>query len=87
MRSRHVVASREGLKLASCWNGISEKLPANGKNMSIEAGKAYIFTKSGSTVRAIAPAAPYRSQACWTVEREDSGKQMTVPACALTALE
>lgn len=52
----------------------------------IEAGREYIFTKSGNRVRAIAPAAPYGSLPMWEVERVDgtsAGKRMDVPARAL----
>jgi hypothetical protein len=55
--------------------------------MSVEAGKSYVFSKSGSLVRALKPSAPYLGQPCWTVERTDgssAGKQMLVPASALT---
>lgn len=55
--------------------------------MSIEAGKTYIFTKSGSEVRVIEPSDPYMGQPCWTVERTNgasAGKKMSVPATALT---
>jgi hypothetical protein len=54
--------------------------------MTIEAGKTYIFTKSGNEVRAIAPTTPYRTQAMWEVERTggaSAGKRMHVPARAL----
>lgn len=53
---------------------------------AIEANRVYTFTKSGSEVRAIEPAAPYLGQPCWTVERTDgisTGKRMTAPACSL----
>lgn len=56
--------------------------------MTIEAGKNYIFTKSGNEVRAIAPALPYRGVPMWEVERTDgasAGKRMDVPARALMA--
>ncbi len=59
--------------------------------MAIEAGKTYIFTKSGNEVRAIEPTTPYLGQPMWVVERTQgasAGKQMCVPARALaTALD
>ena len=54
--------------------------------MQIEVGTAYIFTKSGNEVRAIAPTARYRGQPMWEVERTQgacTGKRMAVPAHAL----
>lgn len=54
--------------------------------MKIEQNALYFFTKSGSQVRAIAPADPYMGQPCWTVERvsgASKGKQVIVPALAL----
>lgn len=54
--------------------------------MTIEAGKDYIFTKSGNTVRTIAPAPHYRGLVMWEVERTtgaSAGKRMDVPARAL----
>lgn len=54
---------------------------------AIEKDQVYTFSKSGTKVRAVAPAAPYEGQACWTVERTEgksAGKQMTVPAHALS---
>lgn len=53
----------------------------------IKKGQLYTFSKSGNKVRAVAPATPYEGQACWTVERtegQSAGKQMTVPAHALS---
>jgi len=58
--------------------------------MTIEAGKTYIFTKSGNEVRAIEPTAPYLAHPMWIVDRAQgasAGKQMCVPTHALvTAL-
>ena len=54
--------------------------------MTIEAGETYIFTKTGNEVVSIAPAATYRGQAMWEVERpsgEAAGKRVEVPARAL----
>jgi hypothetical protein len=54
--------------------------------MQIEAGKTYIFTKSGNEVRAIAPAGDYQGQSMWEVERtqgSSAGKRLDVPARAL----
>jgi hypothetical protein len=56
--------------------------------MYIEAGKLYVFKKSGNDVRAVALAPPYRGQAMWEVERvagSSAGKRMDVPASALVA--
>jgi hypothetical protein len=52
----------------------------------IEAGKNYLFTKSGNEVRTIAPTTRYRGQAMWEVERvsgASAGKRMDVPERAL----
>lgn len=57
------------------------------KATTIEAGKAYTFTKSGNRVKAIAPTSSYRGILMWEVEREDGvskGKRMDVPARALS---
>jgi hypothetical protein len=54
--------------------------------MKIIAGQNYIFTKSGSEVRAIAPTTRYRGMPMWEVERtqgDSAGKRMDVPARAL----
>lgn len=54
--------------------------------MKIEAGKLYIFKKSGNEVRAIAPSEPYQGQPCWTVERTtgaSAGKRLIVLARSL----
>jgi len=54
--------------------------------MTIEAGRTYIFTKSGNEVRAIEPTTPYCGLPMWVVERTQGasvGKQMCVPARAL----
>lgn len=54
--------------------------------MKIEAGKVYIFSKSGNTVLAIQPTTHYRGIKMWEVERTagaSSGKRMDVPARAL----
>lgn len=54
--------------------------------MGVEAGKTYIFVKSGNEVRAIAPTTRYRDQPMWEVERtqgDSAGKRMDVPESAL----
>lgn len=54
--------------------------------MDIKAGNPYIFTKSGSLVRAIAPTTRYRGQPMWEVERLDgqsAGKRMDVSVFTL----
>lgn len=57
---------------------------------NIEARKVYSFSKSGNTVRAIAPTTRYRGQAMWEVERMDGdckGKRMDVPATSLAPIQ
>lgn len=54
--------------------------------MTIEAGKTYFCTKSGTEVRTIAQAPRYRGLAMREVERTNgasAGKRMEVPARAL----
>jgi hypothetical protein len=55
--------------------------------LSIEAGSVYVFEKSGSDVRAMAPGEPYCGRATWLVERvsgSSAGKRMIVPEGSLT---
>lgn len=53
--------------------------------MKIQRGQAYIFLKSGNSVRAIEPTS-YGGKGNWLVERTagtSAGKQMIVPGRAL----
>jgi hypothetical protein len=55
--------------------------------LSIEVGGVYVFEKSGSDVRALAPSEPYSGKATWLVERvsgSSAGKRMIVPERSLT---
>lgn len=54
--------------------------------MTIEAGKTYIFSKSGNEVRAVAPDLPNLGLEAWEVERTQgasAGKRMIVLARTL----
>ena len=54
--------------------------------MTIEAGKTYIFSKSGNEVRAIAPDLPHHGPEAWEVERTQgvsAGNRMIVLARTL----
>jgi hypothetical protein len=56
----------------------------------IEAGKTYVFTKSGNEVKALEKSKPYMGKECWTVERTkgaSAGKRMVVPRIALVSVE
>ncbi len=50
--------------------------------MSIKAGQAYIFKKSGNTVRTKEPTS-YGGKGSWVVARIDTGKEMIVPGSSL----
>ncbi len=57
---------------------------------NIKIGSLYVFTKSGNTVRAIAPTTRYRNMPMWEVERvsgASAGKRMDVPERALAPLD
>lgn len=54
--------------------------------MRVEPNQLYYVPKSGSQMKAIAPAEPYRGLPCWTVERmtgASAGKRMIVLGRAL----